>query len=197
MNPFYFFIFCFLFVSSCSFDNATDNEEAEEIALNSLSQNPSSNPLNSYDSLQSSIKNTNQKVLGDFVIIGKINDASGLLLQLQLPTPKGISVLYQTRVDSAGNFRLTGGLTFPIYMYNLQLATNSDLTISLPIKIADSIHLNTSLSTFAQKPNISGVRWSEQANEIIAKNYMLKRNLMKFQMIKIEMNPKKKRPFMI
>ena len=175
MYYFPFIISCFIFLSSCSFDSGSENEKSEDIPLNILSQNSSNQLSKSYDSLQSKIKNTNQKVLGDFIIAGKIKGASGLILQLQLPTPNGISVLHQTTIDSLGNFRLTGGLTFPIYMYNLQLAANSDLTITLPLELSDSIHLNTSLSTFAQKPNISGVQWSKQANEIIAKNYMFKK----------------------
>ncbi|MDG1841848.1 MAG: hypothetical protein P8I93_05835, partial [Crocinitomicaceae bacterium] len=78
MNPFFLFLACFLFLFSCSFDKGTENAKAEEIPLNNLSQNFSSKLSNSYDSLQSVIQNTNQKVLGDFIIAGKIKNASGM-----------------------------------------------------------------------------------------------------------------------
>lgn len=166
MKLFSFILLIVLF--SCSLDEeSTENANAENIPFQS-------DLINKSDSLQTALSNSEKKS-GSFFIGGQVDNASGISIKLELPTPNGIQVVSETIIKEDGTFELKGDLYHSINMYNLQLENNNELVLALPLVSDDSISINTSLSKFIQEPKINGASWTKQANEIISKNYGYKK----------------------
>ncbi|MAO32695.1 MAG: hypothetical protein CL824_04230 [Crocinitomicaceae bacterium] len=103
----------------------------------------------------------------NFEINGIIKGAENQFLYLQAPSENGIIEVAKVKLSGAGSFSIKGDIP-GFSLYNLRLGEDNSKIILLPIAPNDKLAINTTVKSFNDKPLISGISWSKQANEYYA-----------------------------
>ena len=99
----------------------------------------------------------------NFEIKGIVKGAENQFIYLEAPSENGIIEVSKVKLSGAGSFSIKGDIP-GFSIYNLRLGEGNSKIILLPIAPNDKLALNTTVKTFNDKPLISGISWSAQAN---------------------------------
>ena len=97
-------------------------------------------------------------------IKGIVKGAQNQFIYLEAPSENGIIEVAKVKLSGTGSFTIKGDIP-GFSIYNLRLGEGNSKIILLPIAPNDKLALNTTVKSFNDKPLISGISWSAQANE--------------------------------
>tara|TARA_Y100000385_G_scaffold76941_1_gene77937 strand:- start:584 stop:1735 length:1152 start_codon:yes stop_codon:yes gene_type:complete len=97
-------------------------------------------------------------------IKGIVKGAQNQFIYLEAPSENGIIEVAKVKLSGTGSFTIKGDIP-GFSIYNLRLGEGNSNIILLPIAPNDKLALNTTVKSFNDKPLISGISWSAQANE--------------------------------
>lgn len=99
----------------------------------------------------------------NFEIKGIVKGAQNQFIYLEAPSENGIIEVAKVKLSGTGSFSIKGDIP-GFSIYNLRLGEGNSKIILLPIAPNDKLALNTTVKSFNDKPLISGISWSTQAN---------------------------------
>ena len=111
-------------------------------------------------------------------ISGTIKGAEGMMVFVEAPSEDGMISLFSGKVDDQGEIELEGNIA-GLGFYQLRLGDNKENAIPITPLPNDKLKLNTSLTEFTVKPNVSGAPWTKTMNQYMAKQAIFRAEQMK------------------
>ncbi|MES2799196.1 MAG: TlpA disulfide reductase family protein [Bacteroidota bacterium] len=100
----------------------------------------------------------------NFSISGTIADAENTAITLEAMSQTGTITVASAKTDMNGKFELQGNIP-GMGIYQLRLGEAQDMAIPLTLEPKNNLKINSSFSTFASKPNVSGTDWAPTMNQ--------------------------------
>jgi len=148
----------------------------DDEALNVFIENEANRTNNSSQKQSQIPKNK----LSNVSLYGTIKNGKGITIRLESPLILDKIALDSILIDESEKFTLNAFIPNDYGYYVLRLLNNSNDSIEIPLRGGDSIELNSSINEFTTKPRLSGVMWSDEANQFLEQKRNHKNDLAKY-----------------